>query len=92
MKIKYSTFWYCSIQYFIKTNLYVLTTGNDHSEKLDLKGFSEVATTTELLLISMRDKYNVPEFEDKDYDINDVKIFLQIYEVLNFYKNNSRDK
>ena len=55
---------------FIVLIWYILAKGND--EKLDLKGFSEVATASELLLISMTDNDNV----------EDIKIFLLIYEVL----------
>ena len=42
-----------------------------HIEELDLKALSEVATAAELLLIS----------SDKDKDINDVRLFLWIFEV-----------
>ncbi len=60
---------------FIEINLiYILAEGND--EKLDLKGFSEVATATELLRIGMTDDDNIRVFDD-------IKIFLLIYEVLN---------
>ena len=44
-----------------------------HTEELDLKRFSEIATAAELVMISLNEK----ELQD----ICDVYLFLQIYEV-----------